>query len=411
MIRPYLLSELAAVLGGQLIGENVDISGISIDSRTIQPGNLFIAIKGPNFDGHAYVQKAFESGAVAVLVQEAMPDCCSQIVVEDTQKALGLLGKFNRHNSLNPLVAVTGTCGKTSVKEMLSAILAEQGKTMATEGNFNNAFGVPLTLFRLDSDDQYAVVELGTSSPGEIEYITSLAEPDVAIITNASENHLKDLISLEGVIHEKGFILEGLKSNGKAVLNLDDPSYKRWEARALAGSEREVLSFSLLNAGADCFASDIVSSRKGMTFTLHLKSEAGVLESAPVTIKFWGAHQVLNACCSALAARTVGLSLQDIVVGLERAKPFQRRGTRYALSEHVLVIDESYNASPIATRAAIDQLTDCDGRTILALGDMLDLRDVTDEKHREIGAYARAKNVGAFAGFGTSTALAVTAFW
>ncbi|MRI35382.1 UDP-N-acetylmuramoyl-tripeptide--D-alanyl-D-alanine ligase [Endozoicomonas sp. OPT23] len=410
MIRSYCASEISEVVNGRVVGDDVEIAGISIDTRTIKKGDFFVAIKGPNFDGHAFVAKAVESGAAAVLVDHQLEEVITtQIVVADTQQALGLLGRFNRDNFKKPLVAVTGTCGKTSVKEMLAAILSERGNTLATKGNLNNAFGVPLTLFDLTSEHQTAVVELGTSSPGEIDYISSLAKPDIAIITNAAENHLKDLVSLEGVIFEKGFILKHIKSGGVAILNRDDPSFELWQQRAAEDTTRHIRSFSLQNTSADCYASNIVSTDMGMTFTLNIKSNETVLQKS-LTISFWGNHQVQNACCAALAAYSVGLSLDMIVSGLENAQPFQRRGSRYQLSEKELLIDESYNASPIATLAAIDQLSDCRGRTLMVLGDMLDLGEVAEARHRDIGAYARTKKIDAFYGFGELTQLSVAGF-
>ena len=224
MIRAYRLSELAAELGGRLFGEDREIGGISIDSRSIGGGELFVAIKGPNFDGHAYVSKALENGAGAALVHErsVIKSDGSFILVDDTFKALGQLGAFNRNQSVIPFVAITGSCGKTSVKEMLAAILEEVGPTLATKGNLNNAFGVPLTLFSVSAEHQFAAIELGTSSPGEIGYIAEMARPDVSVITNAAEAHLDELVNVAGVAREKGFILDFLAPDGKAVLNLDD---------------------------------------------------------------------------------------------------------------------------------------------------------------------------------------------
>ncbi|WP_062268911.1 UDP-N-acetylmuramoyl-tripeptide--D-alanyl-D-alanine ligase [Endozoicomonas arenosclerae] len=409
MIRSYALSELAEVLKGSLTGIDATISGISIDTRTLARGDLFIAIKGPKFDGHAYVTQAQAAGASAVVVQQPVEVGIPQILVEDTTQALGRLGQFNREGFSAPVLAVTGTCGKTSVKEMLAAVLEETGDTLATLGNLNNAFGVPLTLFRLEGHQKHAVVELGTSSPGEIDYITRLTEPDVSIITNAAENHLKDLHSLEGVIHEKGFILEGLKKDGAAVLSLDDPSFQRWKNRAMAESSRSVLSFSLDKPQANAFASEILSTLEGMTFNLHIRRE-DVEQKSRVRLAFWGKHQVQNACCAAAAALAVGLELDIIVRGLENARPYQRRGTRYPLSDDVLVIDESYNASPIATLAAIDQLADCEGETILALGDMLDLGDVSEARHIDVGEYANTRGISCFAAYGDASVAAIKAY-
>ena len=408
MIRTYQLSELAAELNGRLHGNDMGISGISIDSRSVMPGELFIAIKGPNFDGHAYAGKALESGAAAVLVQEPLVDAegGSYILVDDTLEALGQLGAFNRNQVDIPFLAITGSCGKTSVKEMLAAILDQEGSTLATCGNLNNAFGVPLTLFSVKADNQFAVIELGTSSPGEIGYISELTRPDVSVITNAAEAHLDELVSVEGVAQEKGFILDSLSPEGTAVLNLDDTFFSDWQQRALSGSrQRQVLSFSLSNPDADGYASHIETTAEGMRFTLNLNGEHKAL-----TIAFWGQHQVQNACCAAVAAFAVGIGLDKIVQGLENARPYQRRGQRFQLDDQTLVIDETYNANPKATLAAIDQLAECKGHRVMVLGDMLDLGAVSQQRHLDVGAYARDKGIETFVALGDASRQAVSAY-
>ena len=408
MIRTYRLSELAAELNGRLHGNDLNISGISIDSRSVKPGELFIAIKGPHFDGHAYAGKALESGAAAVLVQEAPADINSgsYILVEDTSKALGQLGAFNRNQTDIPFLAITGSCGKTSVKEMLAAILDQEGSTLATLGNLNNAFGVPLTLFSVEADNRFAVIELGTSSPGEIGYISELTHPDVSVITNAAEAHLDKLVSVEGVAQEKGFILDYLSPEGTAVLNLDDTFFNDWQQRTLSGSEqRQVMSFSLSNPEADSYASHIETTAEGMRFTLNLKGEQKAL-----IIAFWGQHQVQNACCAAVAASAAGIGLDKIVQGLENARPYQRRGQRFQLDDQTLVIDETYNANPRATLAAIDQLAECEGHRVMVLGDMLDLGTVSQQRHLDVGAYARDRGIETFFALGEASRQAVSAY-
>ncbi|MGI9275924.1 MAG: UDP-N-acetylmuramoyl-tripeptide--D-alanyl-D-alanine ligase [Endozoicomonas sp.] len=407
MIRDYRLSELAEMLGGELRGDDQCVSGISIDSRNISPGDLFIAIRGPKFDGHAYLQQAVEAGAVAVLVQDAeKAQTLTAIVVSDTFAALGMIGQYNRSNFNHPVLAITGSCGKTSVKEMLAAICSEEEPTLATEGNLNNAFGAPLTLSRIGSRHGFAVIELGTSSPGEIQYIAELTSPDVSVITNAAEAHLDKLVSVEGVAQEKGFILDDLKPDGVAVLNLDDVFFEQWQQRATGAQRaRKVISFSLENPAADCYASGIESTAQGMVFRLHISGR-----TADIGIAFWGAHQVQNACCAAAAAFAAGISVDSIIKGLENARPFQRRGQRYQMSDHSLVIDETYNANPRATLAALDQLAECQGIRVMVFGDMLDLGSVVEARHREVGEYARHLGIDYFAGYGPAARLAVEEF-
>ncbi len=261
-------------------------------------------------------------------------------------------------------MGVTGSCGKTSVKEMLLSVFSGQDTTMATQGNLNNALGTPLTLTRMTSDDRFAVIEMGTSSPGEINYIARMSRPDIALITNADETHLADLVNVEGgVAHEKGFILDALSSIGAAVLNLDDRFFSQWCQRVLSVSGRTVTSFSLQNSSANCYASEIRSNKEGMTFTLHVNHQR-----RQVQLAFWGRHQVLNACCAAAVGLTANLSLDIIVRGLENARPYQRRGQRFHLPNGAMLIDETYNANPRATLAAVEQLADCEGKNHYGIG-------------------------------------------
>ena len=286
---------------------------------------------------------------------------------------------------------------------MLLAIFQEAGPTLATEGNLNNALGVPLTLLKIDQSHQFAVVEMGTSSPGEIEYIANLGRPDIALITNAAEAHLADLKSVAGVAREKGFILEAVAEQGVAVLNLDDPFYDQWRARVPSGCR--IVSFSTQNPQADCYASDIAPNEQGMRFTLHMNGQQWTLQ-----LSFWGRHQVANACCAAAVALARSLSLDIIVQGLENARPYLRRGQRFKHATGAVVIDETYNANPKATLAAIAQLVDCGGKTFMVFGDMLELGDISDERHGDIGRYARERGIDYFLSYGSSARLASEAF-
>lgn len=422
MIRPFILGEISAYLDGELLaGATAEmkrqtvaatpITGISIDSRVVSAGELFVAIKGPRFDGHQYLAKAREAGAIAAVVDTVSEDVdMIQIRVSDTFLALGKLGRLNRNEFTGRVIAITGSCGKTSVKEMLLAILSEQTKVLSTFGNLNNGYGVPLTLFRIEKSHENAVIEIGTSSPGEIGYLSTLAMPSVAVITNAAEAHLAGLESVQGVAEEKGFILDSLDEDGIAVLNREDVFFPIWRERVLAVSGRKILSFSLGSVEADCVGLNIRSSDRGMSFDL-----CAFDESIPVNLSFWGRHQVANACCAAIACLAVGVELATIVNGLEKARPFQRRGLRYTLStvpgrQPVIVFDETYNANPKATLAAIDQLSDCPGESVMVFGDMLELGAVSEERHREIGRYAREQGIEYFAGLGVHAKLACDEF-
>ncbi len=407
MMGLMLLAEIAEIVGGQLYELPTDqamVTGVSIDTRTLTAGDLFVAIRGPHFDGHDYLEAARAGGAVAALTERYVANApLTQIVVASTEQALGQLGAANRQRFAGCLMGVTGSCGKTSVKEMLLAIFQEAGATLATEGNLNNALGVPLTLLKIAPYHQFAVVEMGTSSPGEINYIARLGQPNIALITNAAETHLADLKSVAGVAREKGFILEALAEQGVAVLNLDEPFYQQWQERVPVG--RRIVSFSVQNPQADCYASDIKPNEQGTHFTLHVNGKRRKLQ-----LSFWGRYQVGNACCAAAVALAQGLSLDIIVQGLENARPYLRRGQRFKHASGAVVIDETYNANPKATFAAIDQLVDCGGKTFMVFGDMLELGGVSDERHRDVGRYAKEQGIDHFLSYGPSARLASEAF-
>ncbi|WP_263078522.1 UDP-N-acetylmuramoyl-tripeptide--D-alanyl-D-alanine ligase [Endozoicomonas sp. Mp262] len=411
MIRPFTLKEIAECLNGQVAGESqsVAIDRVSIDTRSLTGGELFVAIKGPHFDGHDFLPQAEQAGAAAVVVEVLAENCrLPQIRVADTFKTLGQLGKLNRDQFQGLVTAITGSCGKTSVKEMLAAVLAEQSEVWSTRGNLNNGYGVPLTLLEISEKHHKAVIELGTSSPGEIEYIAQLAKPDISVITNAAEAHLEELGSVAGVAHEKGYILDSLDSGGIAVLNRDDAFYQEWYDRVLKVQGRSVMSFSVESTEADVFASEIETTEQGMRFKLNAQGQV-----VPVTLAFWGRHQVLNACCAAAAALAGGTMLDIVVRGLENARPYQRRGLRYQVSRggrKLMIFDETYNANPKATLAAIEHLSGYNGLKIMAFGDMLELGSVAEARHRDMGLYAKEVGIDYFAGFGTLANLACQAF-
>ena len=383
MIRTAL-SDLVQPLAAELIGDDICFSDVSIDTRTLRPGQLFVAIIGPRFDGHDCVVAALEKGAVGAVVS-----CQSAgvkgplLLVDDTRIALGRIGAFNRRCFDGVVIGITGSSGKTSTREMIAAICREAGETLVTESNWNNDFGVPVILSRLEECHQYAVIEMGTNHPGEIEYVARLAAADIALVTNASEAHLVGLGSLAGVVVEKGAILDSLPVDGTAVLNADDPACDEWSERVRQQPTRKLLCFSLVNQQADCYVSGIRSLDDGMHFTLHAGHKR-----MNVHLHVWGEHQVANACAAAAVALAAGLPCIAIVRGLETVRPCPRRGQRFRGRNGALIIDESYNANPASTRAAIDVLVACPGERILVLGDMAELGDQTESEHRLAGQYA-----------------------
>lgn len=403
MLKALLLSEVSAPLDARLIAGDVRFSGVSIDSRAIQAGQLFVALTGPRFDGHDYLNEVAGKGAVAALVEREVPDSTlPQLLVKDTRLALGQLGALNRGAFTQPVAAVTGSSGKTTVKEMLASILRTRGPVLATRGNLNNDLGAPLTLLELAPEHTAAVIELGASRIGEIAYTVAMTRPHVAIINNAGTAHVGEFGGPEKIVEAKGEILEGLDSAGIAVLNLDDKAFPIWKTRA-AG--RQVLSFALDNSAADFHASDIGRDTRGCpSFTLH--SPKGVDR---VQLNLLGTHNVANALAAAAAAHAMGVSLFGIVTGLNAVQPVKGRTVAQLSKNGMRVIDDTYNANPTSMCAAVDILAGFSGRTVLVLGDIGELGEWAEQGHREVGAYAAGK-VSALYAVGPMMAHAVAAF-
>ncbi|GAB3475596.1 UDP-N-acetylmuramoyl-tripeptide--D-alanyl-D-alanine ligase [Azotobacter salinestris] len=403
MLKALYLSEIAGLLQGNLAGADVAFDSVGTDSRAIRPGQLFVALVGPRFDGHAFLAEAAIKGGVAALVQRTIPEAgLPQLQVADTRVALGLLGSFNRRAYSGPLAAVTGSSGKTTVKEMLASILRTRGPVLATRGNLNNDLGVPLTLLELAPEHVGAVIELGASRIGDIAYTVGLTHPQVAIITNAGTAHVGEFGGPEKIVEAKGEILEGLPADGVAVLNRDDAAFATWQRRA-AG--RRVWSFALDAADADFQARDIRPDARGCpAFTLQ-----GLAGETRIQLNLLGRHNVANALAAAAAAHALGVPLVGIQAGLESLQPVKGRAVAQLAPSGVRVIDDSYNANPASMCAAIDILAGFSGRTVLALGDMGELGAWAKEGHRQVGAYATGK-VDALYAVGPLMAHAVAAF-
>lgn len=403
MFKALHLSEVAAVLEGRLLGVDAAFDSVGTDSRAIRPGQLFVALVGPRFDGHAFLAEVAGKGAVAALVERQVPDVVlPQLLVADTRQALGRLGAFNRQAYQGPLAAVTGSSGKTTVKEMLASILRTRGPVLATRGNLNNELGVPLTLLELAPEHAGAVIELGASRVGEIAYTVGLTRPQVAIITNAGTAHVGEFGGPEKIVEAKGEILEGLPADGVAVLNRDDSAFAVWQQRA-AG--QRVLSFALNDAAADFRARDIQRDARGCPSFVLL----GPAGETPVQLNLLGRHNVANALAAAAAAHALGVPLVGIREGLESLQPVKGRAVSRLAPNGVRVIDDSYNANPVSVCAAIDILAGFSGRTVLVLGDMGELGDWAEEGHRQVGAYAAGKIDSLYA-VGPLMAHAVAAF-
>ena len=403
MLEPLTLSDVAAALAGRVIGANSRFDGVSIDSRAIQPGQLFVALSGPRFDGHDYLNEVAAKGAVAALVEREVPNSAlPQLLVKDTRQALGQLGALNRAAYDKPVAAITGSSGKTTVKEMLASILRTRGPVLATRGNLNNDLGVPLTLLELAPEHSAAVIELGASRLGEIAYTVAMTKPHVAVLNNAGTAHVGEFGGPDKIVEAKGEIIEGLGADGIAVLNLDDKAFAIWKNRA-AG--RQVLTFALENSQADFYASDLGRDARGCpSFTLH-----SPMGAEPVQLNLLGTHNVANALAAAAAAHALGVSLFGIVTGLNAVQPVKGRAVAQLASNGMRVIDDSYNANPTSMCAAVDILAGFSGRTVLVLGDIGELGEWAEQGHRDVGAYARGK-VSALYAVGPLMAHAVAAF-
>ncbi|MBH2032077.1 MAG: UDP-N-acetylmuramoyl-tripeptide--D-alanyl-D-alanine ligase [Pseudomonadales bacterium] len=405
MLKALRLSELLAVLDARLVGADAAFTAVSTDSRKIEPGQLFIALTGPNFDGHDYLAAVAAKGAVAALVEREVSGVeLPQLVVADARVALGQLGALNRQAYQGPLAAVTGSSGKTTVKEMLASILRAGlgGPVLATRGNLNNDLGAPLTLLELAPQHVAAVIELGANHVGEIAYTVGLTQPQVAIITNAGSAHVGEFGGPDKIIEAKGEILEGLSASGTAILNLDDKAFTVWQQR---NGSRSVLSFALRNSAADFYTSELARDARGcVAFTLQ--SPAG---SARIQLNLLGEHNVANALAAAAAAHALCVPLVGIQAGLESLQPVKGRAVAQLATSGARVIDDTYNANPISMCAAVDILAGFSGRTVLVLGDMGELGEWAEQGHRDVGAYAAGK-VDTLYAVGPLMAHAVAAF-
>ncbi len=397
------LSEAALATRGQLIGADVEFCCVGTDSRAIKKGQLFVALKGENFDGHEYAAQSLEQGASAVLVSKAS-NASPAVVVEDTRLALGDLASHWRAKFDMPVVAITGSNGKTTVKEMLAAILkvatADDASVLATQGNLNNDIGLPMTMLNLGKQHRYAVLEMGMNHTGELSYLSNLAKPNVALVNNAGTAHIGELGSLEAIANAKGEIFEGLADGGTAIINADDVFANLWKNLA---SKHQQVTFGL-KAKADVMAK----------YELHVASSDLELIAPNATVKFTlpapGLHNVSNALAAASAALALNVSLENIATGLSNFAGVKGRLQTKQGFAGAKVIDDTYNANPMSMKAAIDVLKVSAGQRIFVMGDMAELGADAASMHAEIGAYAKTAGIEKFYALGELTKNAVTSF-
>ena len=396
------LSEAARVLPGRLAGADVDIRGVTTDSRRVGAGDLFVALPGERFDGHDYVVEALRRGAAAALVSREVRDAApySQLVVDDTRAALGRLAAHWREKFPIPLAALTGSNGKTTVKEMLAAILAAhaggRAHVLATQGNLNNDIGMPLTLLALRTGHRFAVIEMGMNHEGEIDYLTRIARPTVALVNNAQRAHVGILGSVEAIARAKGEIYAGLGPAGVAVVNDDDAFAPYWRG---LNRGRRVISFGF---------SPEADVRGAVTPEgWRIASNSGVFTFAP---QVRGEHNLRNAMAASAAACALGIPVETMRAGLAAFGGVAGRLQRRRGPGASLVIDDSYNANPESMRAALRVLAEERARKVFVMGDMGELGAQSDAMHAEIGAYARELGVDALLAMGPSSREAVDAF-
>ncbi len=376
------LERIARIVDGDFSGRKVNcqLSGISTDSRNLNPGSLFVPLRGERFDGHDYLSQAVKNGAAACLSEEVTAGLSVPVVrVTDTLRALGDIAAAYRLQLNGPLVAITGSAGKTTTKEMLAKILEQVAPGLKTAGNFNNLIGLPLTLFRLKKEHQWAVLEMGTSAIGEIERLTEIAQPTIGVITNIGAAHLETLQGLDGVSRAKGELYAGLQG-GTAILNLDDP---RVSQLPVANGVKK-LTYGL-SEQAQVRAESIEDKEKGVSFELLMAEQR-----YPVQLNLPGRHNVSNALAAAAAAMEIQVPAEKIVSGLSQFVTIQGRMDLFPLPCGGLLLDDSYNSNPLSAYAALDALMSLSGqgRRVAVLGDMLELGGDSAQHHEELGAKA-----------------------
>lgn len=399
------LAQTAQLLGLTITTPDKEFQGISIDTRTLQPGNLFIAIRGEHMDGHDFIEEAYQKGAAAAVVNRHVDSQLPQLRVEDTTLALGKLGTFWRNQFNAPIVAVTGSNGKTTLKNIIALIMVtachgDEKEVLATQGTLNNHWGLPLTLSRFNRNHRYAAIEMGMNHFGEIEYLTKMTRPQVAVITNAAASHLEGLGDIAGVARAKAEIFLGLPADGIAILNRDDAFFPFWHE--LLGRHHYV-TFGF-HPDAD-IRGTIHSSAQIQHITLH--TTQGEID---INFPLLGRHNVLNALAATAATLAIGIDLKTIKEGLEKSKPAPGRLELHTLENGVNIIDDTYNANPFSLQAAVNILASFDGKKILVLGDMKELGVEAKTLHQAAGEAIRNAGIDYLFTYGELSANTSQAF-
>jgi len=418
MITSFTLSKLANMYGGQAYGADTLLDSVCTDTRSITADDLFVALRGERFDAHDHLQKAIDNGVRAFVVDRIESKKmleeyqCNIWLVEDTTLALGSLAEYQRKHFVKPLIAITGSSGKTSVKGMLASILScyvGEDNIFATQGNFNNHIGVPLSLLSLMPSHQYAVIEMGASGPNEIAYLSAMAKPNVAVVNNVMPAHIEGFGSIEGIAAAKGEIYTGLHEHGFAIINSDDVYADQWLGSI---TQKEKILFSESGktmhkkTQIQVYAKNSRLLQSGCySFSLSCGEEAVV-----VKLKVLGRHNIANAISAAACAYALGMDIQFIRKGLEQFSAEQGRLRVLSGVHHSTLIDDTYNANPGSMRAAIDVLAEASQNSIFVMGDMGELGDSVKEEHAQIGSYAKQKNIQYFLTLGSQSKNAAEAY-
>jgi UDP-N-acetylmuramoyl-tripeptide--D-alanyl-D-alanine ligase len=401
----WSLSEVARCGGGELVGNDRAFDSVSTDTRTLKPGALFVALGGENFDGHDFVEQAVERGAAAALVSRTLAVTIPQVVVSNTLAALSAFAREWRREFSIPVIAVTGSNGKTTTKELIGSILSGLGPTLVTRGNLNNHIGVPLMLLELRGEHRYAVIEMGANHQGEIAHLMSLVEPSIGIVTNAGAAHLEGFGSLEGVAQGKGEMFQGLPASGVAIINADDAFAPMW--RDNRSAERMVTFGFEQPAQFTAHKVNSEATAHGFRTEFELVTPDG---SRMAGLALGGLHNLRNALGAAAAASAAGASLDDIVRGLAAMKTVAGRLELKPAINGAYLVDDSYNANPSSLKAGLDTFRSFGGTRWLVLGEMKELGDSADALHGEVGRYARQAGIARLLAVGERSRFAVEAF-
>lgn len=395
------LSEAAKFIGGAFEGIDKAFRGVSTDTRKIRENELFIALKGLNFNGNDFVNEAFTKGAAGCIVGYEKKKDKQSIFVDDTRIALGKLAYYWREEMPSKIIAITGSNGKTSLKELLASCISIKANTLSTEGNLNNDIGLPLMLLKLNSSYEFSVLEMGANRPKEIEYLVNLANPHVVVINNAAIAHIEGFNDLNGVAKAKGEILQGRVAPKYAILNYDDAYFSLWNEMAI---NSEVISFGL-NSKAMIYAKNIQIQKEFSHFHLILPDD-----SIDIRLKLPGNHNIMNACAAGAVMYSLGRSSREIKEGLEKVSSVTGRLQLMDSRSGHTIINDSYNANPTSTVAAIEYLKSMSNKKIFVFGDMKELGDNSNDMHAVIGEKARNMGIDYLYAVGEMTKYTVKEF-